>query len=386
MKKRLTALLCAALLVCQLAASPAQAVESVHFTAINDNMLPLSEENMPFWSNGYLYVDSSIFTMAPNTAGRVLGIYRSWNTAKKLLVLSSDEEVLKLMFFDLAAGTVQDNQGISYYPAAILRNNVVFVPVALIAYYFDLTYSRIRVSRGYLVRIKNDKAFFTDKDFINPATYQMESMYSEYIRNKEAQQAAETPSGTESSGGAPVVETPAGKTVYLCAEASDGLVTEELLHELDRSGSQAAFYCTPEFLAERGDLLRRMSATGQSVGLIIDGADPERPVLEQLEESNRLLWEATCGKTRLVLLKNGTDQQREELEAAGCRCLKADLDRSGTSLKSASAANQLLKRVTDRRGDVKVWLGTSADAVGLRAFLSAAKQAEDRCLALTETT
>ena len=184
MKKRLAALLCAALLVCQLAASPAQAVESVHFTAINDNMLPLSEENMPFWSNGYLYVDSSIFTMAPNTAGRVLGIYRSWNTAKKLLVLSSDEEVLKLMFFDLAAGTVQDNQGISYYPAAILRNNVVFVPVALIAYYFDLTYSRIRVSHGYLVRIKNDKAFFTDKDFINPATYQMESMYSEYIRNK----------------------------------------------------------------------------------------------------------------------------------------------------------------------------------------------------------
>ena len=174
--------------------------------------------------------------------------------------------------------------------------------------------------------------------------------------------------------------------MYLCAEASDGLVTEELLHELDRSGSQAAFYCTPEFLAERGDLLRRMSATGQSVGLIIDGADPERPVLEQLEESNRLLWEATCGKTRLVLLKNGTDQQREELEAAGCRCLKADLDRSGTSLKSASTANQLLKRVTDRRGDVKVWLGTSADAVGLRAFLSAAKQAEDRCLALTETT
>ena len=56
------------------------------------------------------------------------------------------------------------------------------------------------------------------------------------------------------------------------------------------------------------------------------------------------------------------------------------------SLKSASAANQLLKRVTDRRGDVTVWLGTSADAVGLRAFLNSAGQAEDRCLALTETT
>ena len=118
----------------------------------------------------------------------------------------------------------------------------------------------------------------------------------------------------------------------------------------------------------------------------IDWPDFIKGVVNVLESGNEALYAATCGKTRLVLLKNGTDQQREELEAAGCRCLKADLDRSGTSLKSASAANQLLKRVTDRRGDVKVWLGTSADAVGLRAFLSAAKQAEDRCLALTETT
>ena len=385
MKKRIAALVLALALMCQLTSGPAQAVENVYFTAINDNMLPLSEESMPFWSNGYLYVDRCICSMAPNSAGKVRGIYRSWNTAKKLLVLSSDEKMLKLLFFDLAAGTVQDNDGISYYPAAILRNNVVFVPISLIAYYFNLTYNRIRVSHGYLVRIKNDKAFFSDKNFIEAATYQMESMYSEFIRNQETQQETPIPSGEGETTETPVEQT-GGKTVYLCMEASDGTVTEELLYELDRAGSQAAFYCTPEFLSERGDLLRRMTATGQTIGLIADGADGERAVEEQLEESNRLLWEATCGKTRLVLLKNGTDQQREALETAGYRCLKADLDRSGVSLKSASAANQLLKRVTDRRGDVTVWLGTSADAVGLRAFLNSAGQAEDRCLALTETT
>ena len=74
MKKRIAALVLALVLMCQLTSGPAQAVENVYFTAINDNMLPLSEESMPFWSNGYLYVDSSIFTMAPNTAGKVLGI------------------------------------------------------------------------------------------------------------------------------------------------------------------------------------------------------------------------------------------------------------------------------------------------------------------------
>ena len=174
MKRRVMALLCAALLVFQLAASPARAAETVYFTAINDNLLPLSDSNMPFWSNGYLYVDSSIFTLVANTPGKALGIYRSLNTAKQLLVLSSDKDVLKLLLFDLSAGTVQDNQGISYYPPAIQRNGVVYVPLSLIAYYFDLTFNRVRVPHGYLVRIKNERAALSDEAFADAATYLME--------------------------------------------------------------------------------------------------------------------------------------------------------------------------------------------------------------------
>ena len=174
MKRRAMALLCAVLLMFQLAASPAQAAETVYFTAINDNLLPLSDSNMPFWSNGYLYVDSSIFTLAANTPGTALGIYRSLNTAKQLLVLSSDKDVLKLLLFDLSAGTVQDNQGISYYPPAIQRNGVVYVPLSLIAYYFDLTFNRVRVPHGYLVRIKNERAALSDEAFADAATYLME--------------------------------------------------------------------------------------------------------------------------------------------------------------------------------------------------------------------
>lgn len=82
-----------------------------------------------------------------------------------------------------------------------------------------------------------------------------------------------------------------------------GETVEALLDELDRKGDKAAFFCTEEFLAQEGDLLRRMMATGQAVGLAVDASDPERTVTEQLSASNELLYQATCTKTRLVILK-----------------------------------------------------------------------------------
>lgn len=383
MKRRVMALLCAALLVFQLAASPAQAAETVYFTAINDNLLPLSDSNMPFWSNGYLYVDSSIFTLAANTPGKALGIYRSLNTAKQILVMSSDKDTLKLLLFNLAAGTVQDNQGIDYYPAAIQRNGVVYVPLSLVAYYFDLTFSRTRVPHGYLVRIKNERAVLSDDSFADAATYLMEPQYEQYIRGKEAtQQGSGTDPNTPNGQGQ---ETTEGKTLYLCLEASDGTVTEALLDELDRAGAKAAFYCTETFLREQGALLRRMAGTGHAIGLMADSGASDRTLLEQLESGNETLYAATCGKTRLVYLEKASDQESQQVREAGYRCLEADIDRSTYQLKSASNANLLLKRASERRGDVSIWLADTADAVGLRAFLTAAKRAEDRCLAMTET-
>ena len=61
------------------------------------------------------------------------------------------------------------------------------------------------------------------------------------------------------------------------------------------------------------------------------------------------------------------------------------MDRSTYQLKSTSNANLLLKRASERRGDVSIWLADTVDAAGLRAFLAAADRAEDRCLAMTET-
>ena len=88
--------------------------------------------------------------------------------------------------------------------------------------------------------------------------------------------------------------------MYLCIEASDGAQVEAVLDALDAQGARAAFYCTESFFQEEGALLRRMAATGQTIGILADGTDP----LDQVRRSNEALYAATCGKTRMVYCKD----------------------------------------------------------------------------------
>jgi hypothetical protein len=194
--------------------------------------------------------------------------------------------------------------------------------------------------------------------------------------NAGAQETQETP---EASGGVEVD----GKKIYLCMNAADH--TETLLNLLDQYHSQAAFFCTPEFLETQGDLLRRMTATGHAVGILVDAGDPERSLEEQLRAGNRALEQATFTKTRLVRVENGDEQAFRTVREAGYRFLEPDLDRTGYQLQGVAGANSLLRSISNRRGDVTVWLGDTAGAGGLRAFLAAAGNAEGQCLAWTET-
>ena len=382
MKRRIWALLFCALLTVQLLLPPAGAAERVYFTAIGNYILPLSDSTMPVWSGGYLYIAGSVFTGAGRES---LGISQVLNTGQERLVLYSGGRSLT---FDLAKGTARDNDGQSYSPGAIRRGGAVFVPVYAVTRCFELVYSIIEVDRGSLVWIRPSGSSLSDSLFADAAKHSMESVYADYLRAKEQ---TDAPAGTVDKPTAPAApsaesspEEPEtelhGKSVYLCLEG----VSSAMLDVLDVYGAQAAFFLSPEQIAEEGDLLRRMIATGQSVGILADGADPERSVAEQLEAGNRALAQATCGKTRLALIRNGGSQAAALAEELGFRCLRPDLDRSGQPLRNAAAAESLLQRTSARRGDVSIWLGDGAASVGLRSFLLAVREAGGVCVALTE--
>ena len=371
-KRRWAALALCLLLVFQLAAPPAGAADNVYFVAVRNEVLPLSDETMPFWSGGYLYIAASTFS---GTAGKGLGVGYRYVESEQVVFLYSDGH--HFLMFQVGEGSAVDSDGNVSYPGALQRNGTVYVPAYLVAKYFDLMYSVLDVENGHLVWIRQPSFNMTDKQFANAAEYPCAISYAEYIKKKKTSSgtsAVEDPTGTEIDG----------KSVYLCLEAGDG--TEALLDALDDYEAQAAFFCTPEFLESRGGLLRRMTATGNSIGILVDAADETRTVEEQLAAGSRALERATCGGTRLAMVRNGKDEDLQAAQAAGYRCVQPSLDRSAYELKTASNARSLLQRVSAFRGNISVWLGDTAAGAGLRAFLNAIENADGRCLALTETS
>ena len=128
---------------------------------------------------------------------------------------------------------------------------------------------------------------------------------------------------------------------------------------MDRANGWATFYCTPDFLESNGELLRRMTASGHAVGILAESGED---TAEQLRRGNEALYRATLGKTRLAYVPDAEDYK----------------------LESSSNASALMKRVSARRGDVSVWLGTTASAAGLREFVISAQGAGHYCRAMTE--
>ena len=373
MRRKLAALLLCLLLVFQMSAVPSEAAGTVYFTAVNKNVLSLSDATMPFWSGGYLYVPSTIFT----GVGRDLGVSYYPNIAKQTVLLYVDDTIYSSLVFDLNKDYAIDNEGNMYFQKPIQRGGVIFLPISLIARCFGLLYSTVEVDRGYLVWVRNPDMDMEERYFADAARSRMDYEYSQYLRNQGTAAEETVPEQSE-----PSVVT--GQRIYLSMEAAESAAVSSLLDTLDRYDAQAAFYCTAGFLEEAGDLLRRMSAAGQAIGLIADAAD-DRPVTEQLEAGNRLLARAASVKTRLAWIRNATAEAVAEAEAAGFCCLTPDLDRSAYPLSSTGAADTLFQRVTSRSGAVTVWLGDGANAAGLGSFLSAAEAADDRCLAMTET-
>ena len=373
MRRKLAALLLCLLLVFQMSAVPSEAAGTVYFTAVNKNVLSLSDATMPFWSGGYLYVPSTIFT----GVGRDLGVSYDPNIAKQTVLLYVDDTIYSSLVFDLNKDYAIDNEGNMYFQKPIQRGGVIFLPISLIARCFGLLYSTVEVDRGYLVWVRNPDMDMEERYFADAARSRMDYEYSQYLRNQGTAAEETVPEQSE-----PSVVT--GQRIYLSMEAAESAAVSSLLDTLDRYDAQAAFYCMAGFLEEAGDLLRRMSAAGQAIGLIADAAD-DRPVTEQLEAGNRLLSQAASVKTRLAWIRNATAEAVAEAEAAGFCCLTPDLDRSAYPLSSTGAADTLFQRVTSRSGAVTVWLGDGANAAGLGSFLSAAEAADDRCLAMTET-
>ena len=171
--------------------------------------------------------------------------------------------------------------------------------------------------------------------------------------------------------------------IALClAAGSDASAMVDALGSYDAG---AALFVTPEEMTRQGETLRRVAASGQSIGILVNAGDPERTIPEQLEAGNEALFQAACCKTRLAYVQNGGAQALQEARELGFHCLRPEVDRSGHSLRNATGAQSLVQRLAGRRGSDSVWLGEDVSSAGLRAFLAAVREAGGQCVTYTET-
>mgnify|MGYP000013089898 CR=1 FL=1 len=355
--KRFLCLLLVLLMVFSLTPSETRAETTVYFTAVNDQLLPdLSDETMPFWSGGRLYVPSTVIT------GTDLGLFYSRSRDKRRMRTESslpcsaerpDKSTAVVyrqgsaLTFNFAAGTVADQNDRQYSGPAIVRSDVVFLPLDLLTQFFSLDYSYTRVTYGYLVRVKSDTVVLSDAKFIDAAAMSMEQRYNEYMK---------THSESNDPGNTPNQNTDSDRDlVCLALRVTDEESANALLDTLASNNATATFLFSEEQLSSLGDLLRRVVISGNAAALRIDASGGSARTVSAIERANSALWAACNEKARLVALYGASDKTLRAVRAAGYCPIDFDLDYSGGLPTAAQAASSIARQA--RSGGCIAYLG-----------------------------
>lgn len=369
MKKRWAALILCLLLALQVGLPPASAVGDVYFVGAEENILPLSDVTMPFWSNNYLYISPSVFTDAARDSLKI-GMSQSSDGSWVALYWGS-----RALLFKKGVSYAEDQDGKRYYPGVSERNGELFVPAALVADFFGIRYSVLKVAHGSLVWLRTRDFILGEDLFTNAASNVMAQRYEDYQAAKRANEGPVDPEPET-----PPEELIFGKPLYLCVKADEE--TPALLNLLDRYDGYMTFFCTPEYLAENDDLLRRMAGSGHAIGILAREGEGLPPVTEQLRAGNEALVRATFEKTRLVRVEQAAAETVQQLLAEGYRPDPSVL--KGESLRNSNRASELLRAMNTARGTAVVWL-EDVNLSAMTSFLTLAARADDHCVPLTET-
>lgn len=370
--RRLLCLFLSVLLLGTLLPLRVQAATTLYFTAVNDRMCDLTDETMPFWQNGVLYVAGATVD-GPDD----LGIRYSYNQEKSVAILYKGQ---KLLYCDLTDGTMVNNRtGERYAGSPVVRSGMVFFPIHVLVSIFDLKYSTTKITYGYLLRIRNDEAVLSDESFIDAATDPIQKRYQQYERSRAAE---ETPNDTPSSQ----TPTPSRRddlTAYLLLPVSESSVLPQLLSLLDAHSSHATFLLSPELIASAGDSVRRLTATGSAVALRV-GAGTAEEALAQIERGNDALWHTASRRTRLVYLETADKSLREAVTAAGYCPLTVNVS---DFTRSGSHWAQTALDYADRYGSARLYLGAESGlSIYLGTALSTLRAEKCTVAALSEVT
>ena len=334
--------------------SPARtdaASASVYFTAVNEQLLPLSDDTMPFWSDGVLYVASAAFDSTD------LGTHYSRSRDRLSAVVYKMRNAIT---FDLVNGGCETSSGTTYTTGAVLRGDTVFLPVDLVCRFFALDYSCTRITYGYLVRLHSETYTLSDERFINAASSLMAQRYGQYVRAHDEDGKGGADDGSGSASGVQDQPPASERTLYPVFEATDASYSAQIL-SLFPDG-QATFVFSPRALTELGDLLRRLASGEGVIALRVDASGTPEEALRCVEASNRALWNAANVKTRFVHLDGASEETLRAVQEAGYCPLRFALEFGGETLSVNRMSARIFSAADANRGSCRVFFGTDTFA------------------------
>lgn len=328
--------LCGLMLAGALALSASASVANVNLMAVNDRVLwELTEDNMPRTVGGVLYVPYTMLSYQETDID--LGINALYSYTRRTVLVT--DRGRKGVTFDLQANTAQDLDGNPVPVRAMVRNATVFVPIDWLCQYFGtISCSRTSTRHGTLIRVTSSAAVLSDRSFVDAADNLLASSLQHYLESGGANQEEPAP-----SGGPPPSAAPSGAELYLAFRCGDE--GEECARLMEGQGLRALFLFTPEELAERDGLVRRLVGAGHTVGLFLTGETVDS-CLAQAEEGAELLA-AIARCPALVVSAPGLDGAgREGLRSAGYAVWSADVRGKDYASGAALAGGLSLRQVS----------------------------------------
>lgn len=323
MKKRIAAALCVCLLVLSqglsMFAGAASSKVTVYFMAVNERVLELRADTMPFVSNGGIYVPYTMFD--PNTTEVSLGVFTTYGN-NTVMVYSRSAGA---MMFSLADDTVITSTGKNFNRTAIRRNSMVFLPVDVVCSFFGLGWDLLEdpeIGRIRIVRVKSSAVQLSDDEFVPAARYVLAPRYAAYMKSLAPDEdPAPTQSPAPTPPPAPTPTPPAppqptptrapepeGGDVYLAFRCDADGDTEEAAAVLARRGAFGLFLFRPDQLTAREEEIRLLAAVGHKIGLLLTGGEAEA----QAEQGSRLLAHILRAGTDMALLEQQEGAEQPE--------------------------------------------------------------------------
>ena len=319
--RRLWCLALALLLVGQLTATRGDAAQTgVYFTVADRRVLEMEDATMPFMQDGQWYIPHTVFTQ------QELDVFYGRTHDRQTAYLMTIRQTLS---FDLVNGLCYDQSGRYYYNIrAIVRGDVVFFPLNMVANFFDLNWSYRNTFLVPMIRITDSSSTLSDDAFLDAGATLLQSRYNDYLQSI-------APAEEEEEPETPAVSTPAGQRVYLLMSFSNFLDAQAVLDDLEQYGGQAT--------------VRQLVGQGHAVAIALE-ATTEAEAVAELAAANGALWDAACSKTRLVFLTQEQSALSSLVESLGYTVCDIDVDYSPYPLTGSSRAGRLYSSITSRSG------------------------------------